>query len=262
MNGYQKNDFLYDTDQSARNQPQNELEELLKWVDSLIVQTQSVTSKSKESTRFRSTGDETSQSSCVSMQPTLNRHTNKHRIFFSFRDMIFYALLLGAVAGIFLFPRNDETPRSLFGYSWHYVETASMQSVLPVGSLVVSKDMDSALLQIGDDITFLTSKHRSVTHRIVDIHENYKGTEKRVFQTKGIENSAPDEELVASGSIIGKVVFHVEKLGTVAEKMQQHIWLVIGFCALFMLLVLFLRVYALEKKREKQHIAITDQRSF
>lgn len=87
-------------------------------------------------------------------------------------------------------------------------EIAGEEDVYSKGAPVVSRRTDPSTLEIGDDITFMTSETTTVTHRIIGIVENYADTGQRAFQTQGVMNRTPDSQLVPAVNAVDKAVFH------------------------------------------------------
>lgn len=133
-------------------------------------------------------------------------------------ETIFYILLVALVLTTFFLRSNaDGKPTVFAGFSAFVVETGSMESEIPKGSLVITKRIDAEQLEIGDDITFMSNPTTTVTHRIIGITENFSETGKRGFETQGVMNKHPDKNIVPADNVVGKVVFHSEVLGTIAN---------------------------------------------
>lgn len=123
--------------------------------------------------------------------------------------MLFYGVLIVLIVGtVILTGSGEQGPRSFAGFTAQTVLTSSMEDVYPKGALVISRRTDPSSLEIGDDITFMTSETTTVTHRIIGIVENYADTGQRAFQTQGVMNQTPDSQLVPAVNVVGKVVFH------------------------------------------------------
>ena len=104
-------------------------------------------------------------------------------------NVLFYGVMLALVVGVFVLRSGSGgAPVSFAGYTAQIVLTSSMEEVIPKGSLVISKQVDSSTLQIGDDITYLVSQTTTITHRIIGITERYEDTGQRGFQTQGVMN--------------------------------------------------------------------------
>jgi signal peptidase len=154
-------------------------------------------------------------------------------------DVLFYALLLCLVGGAFLLAQGDKKP--ILGYSLMNVITGSMQSVYPVGSLVVVKETDSDTIQIGDDITFVKEDETAVTHRVIGITDDYEGTGERGFETQGVDNDAPDFDIVRAVNVVGVVKCHVPKVGQWLEWLRSNLVITLCFTAGILLLAILLK---------------------
>lgn len=153
----------------------------------------------------------------------------KKKKFFWVGEIIFYSILICIILGAFLIKSNSGgRPTSFAGYSMFTVLTGSMQSEIPKGSLVITKNVDPETLKIGDDITYMANSTTTITHRIITIVEKYQETGKRAFETQGIMNSKPDKNLVPASNVVGKVVFHSKFLGDMATFIGKN-WLFIIF---------------------------------
>lgn len=138
-------------------------------------------------------------------------------------SVLFYVGIVAFVFCAFLIRSNQKgRPLMIGGYSAMTVLTGSMEKVYPQGSLIITKSIDSDLLKIGDDITYMTGESSSITHRIIGITENYLDTGKRGFETQGVMNEKPDKEIVASANVVGKVVFCSKTMGNVASYITKN----------------------------------------
>ena len=156
-------------------------------------------------------------------------------------NVLFYAALAAIVITALCYRvGGGRGSRNLGGYSIFNVLTESMESVIPRGSLVVTRYTDPYEIKVNDDITFLISEKTSVTHRVVEIIEDFMETEQRGFLTQGVDNDAPDRDPVYAQNVVGKVVWHAPLLGTVLTAISEY-WLAVvlplaGICAVFWLL--------------------------
>jgi len=142
-------------------------------------------------------------------------------------NLCFFALILGAVIVIFVVGAGENGQRSLFGYSAYIVLSGSMEQEIPKGSLVLVKTVETETIQIGDDITFIIADNSLVTHRVVDITENYERSGMRGFTTQGVENESIDKETVYADNVVGKVTFHSLWLGDILAYVKDNPLLVI-----------------------------------
>lgn len=83
------------------------------------------------------------------------------------------------------------------------VVSGSMEPTIPVGSLVVTKEIEEKQVDIGDIITF-QSNDMIVTHRIISVQEG------KIY-TKGDANSEPDQGYIEKN--IEKVYVKIPKIG-------------------------------------------------
>jgi len=90
------------------------------------------------------------------------------------------------------------------------IATGSMEPKIMPGDVILVKKIQEQEVNVGDIINFHLEQV-SVTHRIVAI-ENQKGG-KRLFRTKGDNNSSVDSQLVDPQQIKGKVFQVIPKIG-------------------------------------------------
>lgn len=164
---------------------------------------------------------------------------------------IFYSVLV-AIIGTAFFLGSQGGSRSVLGYSIFSVLTQSMQSEIPQGSLVIVKEVDTDTIQVGDDITFLQQDQSTVTHRVVDIYEDYGGQGIRGFQTKGLENNKADEQIVYEGNVVGVVAAHFPGAGEILSFIRDHAWKIVIAVALILMLVFSLYTFLKANKEVKQ----------
>ena len=157
-----------------------------------------------------------------------------------FKELLFYLILATIVFGAFLFSGDPAgPPLDIAGFSVMTVLTRSMQSELPQHSLIVTRKVDPQSLQVGDDITFLIPNNSTVTHRIIEIFEDYQNSGIRGFQTQGVENINPDTEVVLAHNIVGRVIFHNLTLGRGVNLIRDNVFIVgIGLFLLALVYVL------------------------
>jgi len=98
------------------------------------------------------------------------------------------------------------------GYSTMVVSSGSMEPNIGTGDIVIiNPNHDPVTTQVGDVITYTeqNSEH-TTTHRVIDT-KSIDGT--IFFRTQGDANATPDPNLVAEGSVFGKVVFNIPMIG-------------------------------------------------
>lgn len=173
-------------------------------------------------------------------------------------NIIFYLCMAMMIVGAVTFAQNDDPEKSIFGYRYYYIKTASMEPVYPVGSVVITKSAQTGEIQVGDDITVYVGDGKSdsyLTHRVVEITTDQAG--ELAFRTKGVNNKANDPSPFNAKLVVGRVVFCIPKLGLVMTFVRDQLWLVVVMFVLLLALAFVLRVLftpenpEAEKKPEK-----------
>ena len=167
-------------------------------------------------------------------------------------NLLFYVMIILIVFAAFVYSTSDNNGKSLFGYSYYTVLTTSMQREIPKGSFVLVEHVPKNEINIGDDITYMKNQNDSVTHRVVEIVENYEDSGGRGFRTKGLENASPDEEVVYEENVVGVVKWHTAGLGEALALIGKNLWFV-GLI-LLLLLVLSVSLRMLFKKSEEEKV--------
>ena len=158
-------------------------------------------------------------------------------------DILFYGTLILMVVFAVLFSRGAFGNQTFGGYSFYEVLTTSMESVYPRGSLIVIKETDPSELIVGDDIAFTVASNDLVTHRIIEIKEDYEGMGQRAFTTKGVDNALADSEDVLAKNVVGKVIRGFSGVGTIFSWLGENLWLVVTFFLSLIALSFFLKKF-------------------
>ena len=134
--------------------------------------------------------------------------------------IIFIIVLFILIIAILQRTTNNEI--TLFGYRIFVVATGSMAPEYNVGDVLVSKEVDPATIQVGDDIVYKgkegSFKDKIVTHQVIMIekeNENYR------IQTKGIANTKADPE-ITQNEVIGKVIYKMGVLSLLQRAMSNN----------------------------------------
>ena len=144
-------------------------------------------------------------------------------------NILFYgALAFFVLAVLFTSLKSSSGVKTFLGHSAFIVKTSSMESVYPKGSFIISKSVDPNTLQVGDDITFMSSQTSTITHRIISIYEQYSDTNARGLETQGVMNDAPDKNIVLAANVVGKVVFCSAFIGTLIAFVSKN-WPILLF---------------------------------
>jgi len=105
-----------------------------------------------------------------------------------------------------------------FHVQCYCMRSDSMGDELPAGSVIFTYKVPVKELNVGDVITYTNGQDMSVTHKIVNVIEDYEGSGYPAFRTKGTENVITDSEVVTREMINGKVIIHIPYIGKVLEK--------------------------------------------
>jgi signal peptidase len=106
----------------------------------------------------------------------------------------------------------------LLGWQLQHVESGSMSPTYPVGSLLVTAQVDPADVTVGMPIVFEDPREpaRLVTHRVVGIAPGAQ----LAFRTRGDANATDDPAPVPARLVRGRVLWHVTVLGAVLDWLQ------------------------------------------
>ena len=96
------------------------------------------------------------------------------------------------------------------GFMMFRVVTGSMEPAMPIGTLLITRQVDIETVAVNDIVCFRTQVSeiwgKIVTHRVVDILESGSGG--ILLETKGDANLASDIHYVDSSNFIGRVIWH------------------------------------------------------
>jgi signal peptidase len=177
---------------------------------------------------------------------------SKRGIFASISDILFYVVVLMILLTVMTSGENAGYPKSIFGYSYFTVVSRSMQNEIPKGSLIFVKHTEPQDLTIGDTITYMRDQTTSVTHKIVDIYEDYENRGIRGFQTQGVNNASPDNDIVYETNVVGKVILVLPFVGACIAYLGANIRIVIIIFIFCAIISFCLRRFLL-KKLVKKH---------
>ena len=100
---------------------------------------------------------------------------------------------------------------SVFGYSFYYVLTESMEPEINSGDMILGKYTEPENLRVGDIVTYVgdtgTFKDKIITHQIIEIDGD-------IVVTKGVANEDPDPAIYSS-QILSKFVATIPVAGDI-----------------------------------------------
>lgn len=118
-----------------------------------------------------------------------------------------------ALVGFFAVLMAATTLSGLFGFNSVIVLSGSMEPVLRVGDIVMTRDVDPATVGVGDVVTYRSGKVFT-THRIIRVVDTSQG---RQFEVKGDNNPTPDATLVSEELVVAKMAFDLPKMGYLVD---------------------------------------------
>lgn len=160
-------------------------------------------------------------------------------------------LLLAIYTGYFKFIKKSNNI-SFFGYKQYIVMTGSMQPSYNIGDLIFEKEIAKEDIKLNDVITYsLENGQDTVTHRVIDIIEENGET---YYQFKGDNNNSPDPDLVTYEQIQGKVIYKIDRLGSLIAEF-------VSGTGVILILIIFILSYMKTNRKEERRIAREDARS-
>lgn len=189
-----------------------------------------------------------------------NSFFNLSKIF----DFVFFVLVIVLLMGSWLFMISEKEDKTIAGFRFYDVLTDSMVKTKPdqkggfnSGDMIIIKSVKPEEVKVGDIITFvpnIDSKNTFLTHRVIEIKEAKKDTEKQVpsFVTQGDANNSPDPEINGE-NVIGKKIIVIPKVGSIIKFIRENIWTSIIFTvSLFAFVFLISNYLKQEKKKIKR----------
>jgi len=140
--------------------------------------------------------------------------------------IVVVTLVAVAFAGLSLLSRGDPTNADTWamGYRPFVVLSGSMEPRIHVGSVLLSRRVDPAVVNDGDVITFVTPSMQEAgaaadpdsltTHRVVNVTQ---AGGKPSFTTRGDANEDIDPWIVPAESVLGREVVSVPYFGYVSR---------------------------------------------
>jgi signal peptidase I len=104
---------------------------------------------------------------------------------------------------------------TFFGLDTMIVASGSMGRTMPVGSVVLIREVDAHSIRVGDVISFRRrGGEGTITHRVIAVEIEARQIR---FTTKGDANGAPDAEPVVASGRIHRVEYVVPAVGYVVR---------------------------------------------
>ena len=174
-------------------------------------------------------------------------------------DAVFWLVCVSLVAGSIAFALSNNPKKNYFGYRGYSVTTNSMApradgstpgglgaaGGFRQGDMVFVRMAPASGIKAGDIITFNPNSRDDtgtayLTHRVVRVLNELGGEEGLWFVTKGDANPSEDPP-ISERMYIGKVVFHVPKVGVAVTAVRNNFPLALTMLICFFLCIFLLR---------------------
>lgn len=157
--------------------------------------------------------------------------------------IILYNLLIIGLTYI-----TDKNNKGILGFRAYIITTESMKPNINPGDVVIIKSIPEEELEVNDIITFKTENGIN-THRIIKIENNAE----RLYVIKGDNNNLEDENNITFSQILGKKIFRIPILGSIAIALQDEVYIII---VAIIVLLIYIRYQSIQEKdklrREKK----------
>ena len=158
---------------------------------------------------------------------------------------LFIVLILLLVA----IQRFSNNQIALGGFRMFNILTGSMEPDYKVGDVLISKEIDPAEIQLGDDIVYEGKEEPFtdliVTHRVVDLNEEEDGTYK--FITRGLANDV-DDPIITESQVYGKIIYKVRSFSLLSKAINN---MYVFFFVIFIPVAVLVFIKILQVKYEK-----------
>jgi signal peptidase I len=115
-----------------------------------------------------------------------------------------------------------------FGWRADTVLSGSMEPALPVGSVEVTRPVNTDEIAVGDIVTYrCPTNGQLMSHRVCAVEEG----ESYGFRTKGDNNEDADPYLIPPENVVGRYYFKVDHAGRVIEYLKTPLgFILLGLC--------------------------------
>lgn len=132
---------------------------------------------------------------------------------------------------------NKDEIADFLGYTPFIVATGSMEPVLHVEDIIITKKVEENQLKKGDIISYYDKQDKIViTHRIINIEEQ-EG--KKIYTTKGDNNSSEDRNKITIDNIQGKYVISIPFVGKIANYTATPMGLIMIVIMIILIYIIF-----------------------
>ena len=173
----------------------------------------------------------------------------KRKIYYTIFLLLIMPILIINVILIIKTNLNKNQIADVMGYKPFIVLSGSMEKIINIGDLAISKDIDSKKIKIGDVIAF-RKDNIVILHRVKEIHND---GDLLKFKTKGDNNNVADDFFVDSNLIEGVLYTKIPYLGSVLLFLSKPVGLII---IILVIIVISMGLYFINFRNSKIDIEL------
>ena len=173
----------------------------------------------------------------------------KRKIYYTIFLLLIMPILIINVILIIKTNLNKNQIADVMGYKPFIVLSGSMEKIINIGDLAITKNIDSKKIKIGDVIAF-RKDNIVILHRVKEIHND---GDLLKFKTKGDNNNVADDFFVDSNLIEGVLYTKIPYLGSVLLFLSKPVGLVI---IILVIIVISMGLYFINFRNSKIDIEL------
>ncbi len=173
----------------------------------------------------------------------------KRKIYYTIFLLLIMPILIINVILIIKTNLNKNQIADVMGYKPFIVLSGSMEKIINIGDLAITKNIDSKKIKIGDVIAF-RKDNIVILHRVKEIHND---GDLLKFKTKGDNNNVADDFFVDSNLIEGVLYTKIPYLGSVLLFLSKPVGLII---IILVIIVISMGLYFINFRNSKIDIEL------
>ena len=137
-----------------------------------------------------------------------------------------------------------------FSYSFHTIQTQSMEPEIKVGDLVIVKEVPFSEIKVGDDILFKCEDKSSAVYGKYIVHRVKELTEvEGVYKTYGINNNGIEDKVLSKA--LGKAVAVSSTFGAIFSFLTNWKGIIVVIAIIVLIIFTILQVFAVVSNASK-----------
>lgn len=173
----------------------------------------------------------------------------KRKIYYTIFLLLIMPILIINVILIIKTNLNKNQIADVMGYKPFIVLSGSMEKIINIGDLAITKNIDSKKIKIDDVIAF-RKDNIVILHRVKEIHND---GDLLKFKTKGDNNNVADDFFVESNLIEGVLYTKIPYLGSVLLFLSKPVGLII---IILVIIVISMGLYFINFRNSKIDIEL------